>query len=109
METLCLCLVRGDDQTVGIYVQNPDGTPYNLSGATLTFTARDDYYNAPIILQKVVTSHFGAASGASSINFTSGDTATGFGDKKYFFDIKLLSSLNLVTTLGAGQFSLYPQ
>lgn len=104
-----LSLCRGDDQDVGINVTNPDGSYYNLSGCTILFNARKDTnYYSPVILSKTVTGHYGAASGASMISFTSGDTF-GLDNVPYFFDIKLISANNKVTTLIAGNLIMYPK
>lgn len=103
-----LSLVRGDDQDVGVNVTNPDGSYYNLSGCSLTFTAREsDFFNAPPIIQKVVTGHYGAASGASLISFGSGDTA-GLGDRRFYYDIKLFSTGQKLTTLVCGLLLFAP-
>lgn len=103
-----LTLVRGDDQDVGVYVYNPDGGSYNLSGCSLTFTAREsDFFNNPPVLQKTVTGHYGAVSGASYISFASGDTAN-LGDRRFSYDIKLFSTGQKLTTLVYGQFILVP-
>jgi hypothetical protein len=103
-----LSLVRGDDSDVGVYVTNPDGGFYNLSGCSLTFTVREsDFFSAPPILQKIVTGHYGAASGASIISFASGDTA-GLGDRSFYYDIKLFSTGQKLTTLVYGKFLLSP-
>lgn len=109
MQNSTLSLVRGDDQDVGINVNNPDGSYYNLSGCAIIFGLHQDAnYFSNIILQKTVTGHYGAVSGASMISFVSGDTA-GLGDCTYFFDVKLISAANKVTTLMAGDLLIYPR
>ncbi len=102
-----LTLVRGDDQDVGMAVVNTDGTPYILSGCSLTFTARRDLYTSPVILQKVVTGHLAPESGLSQLSFVSADTAN-INDQKHFFDIKLLSAVNRTSTLMDGWFYVKP-
>lgn len=103
-----LNLVRGDDQDVGVNVTQPDGTPYNLSGSTLTFTAFKTSWCSQVLFQKYVTGHYGAASGYSCIPFATGDTAD-LDDSEYYYDIKLVSSGNKTTTLVGGPFSIYPK
>lgn len=108
MQNGVLTLVRGDDVDVGITVQNTDGTPYILSGASLTFAARtNNFYDSPIILSKVVTGHLAPESGLSTFTFTSGDTL-GINDQKHYFDIKLYSAAAKTSTLMNGTLYVVP-
>ena len=102
-----LYLVRGDDQDVCVAVNTPDGTPYNLSGCALIFTARDNLYFSPIVLTKVITSHIDPTNGISNFPFTTGDTAS-LNDTSFYYDIKLLSSSSRTITLAAGNFRVFP-
>lgn len=108
MQVATFNLVRGDDQDVGVIVNQPDGTPYNLSGATLAFTARKTSWCSEVLFQKTVTGHFGAASGYSCIPFDAVDTVN-LDDNQFFYDIKLISSGNKTTTLVSGPFSIFPK
>ena len=102
-----LTLVRGDDQDVGVTITNTDGTPYILSGCGLTFTARRDLYNTPIILQNTVTGHLVPESGLSQFTFTSATTSN-INEQKHYFDIKLTSTGGRITTLMDGFLYVVP-
>ena len=108
MQTGILSLVRGDDQEIGITVNNSDGTPYNLSGSSLILTARGSEYFSDIIFQSSGDSHISPESGISEIALSSTVTASG-GNKKYYFDVKLLDTGNKITTLMAGDLLFYPR
>ena len=108
MRSGTLTLVRGDNQTLGVTVTQPDGTVYNLSGASLIFTAKDPVRFSEQIIYKSGSSHLAPESGISQITFDPADT-DGLGKQKYYFDIKLLSSLNTVTTLVYGNLLILPQ
>lgn len=103
-----LSLIRGDDQDVGINVTNPDGSPYNLSGTVLTFSARQNTYNSTLLLQKLLSGGAANATGLTTLSFVPSDTS-GLGDSLYYFDIKLLTTGLKTTTLTYGQLSLYPK
>ena len=108
MQNGVLTLVRGDDVDVGVTVQNTDGTPYILSGASLTFSARSNsFYDSTVVLTKVVTGHLAPESGLSAFTFTSGDTLN-INDQKHYFDIKLFSSANKTSTLMNGALYVVP-
>ncbi len=102
-----LTLVRGDDQDVGITLTNPDGTPYNLSGCALLFTARQTVWSSPIMFQKNTTDHLAPESGLSQISFVTADTAH-INDTKHFFDLKLITAITGITTLVSGPFYVVP-
>lgn len=45
-------MTRGDTQTFVAAVTNPDGTPFNLSGSTVWFSARMAYDAAEYVFQR---------------------------------------------------------
>lgn len=103
-----LTLVRGDDQTVAITVTNPDNSPYDLSGCAITFLARQSQnYFSDSLFAVQTTQHISNISGISQL-FFSGSITSGLNDSPRFYDIKLTSSLGLVTTLVYGTFQLAP-
>ena len=108
MRSGTLILARGDNQTLGVTVTQPDGTPYNLSGASLTFQARDPVYFSKNLIYKSGNYHLMPESGISQFIFNPTDT-DGLGKSKYFFDIKLLSTGSAVTTLMYGDLVVFPQ
>lgn len=111
MQNYTMNLIRGDDQDVGLVVTNPnDGTPFNLSGAQITFRALcDETRFGRVILTKLATG-IGSVlvTGGAYLSFYSGDTAN-LDDGPFYSDIKLFSIDQKVTTLGNGPMTLYPQ
>lgn len=102
-----LTLVRGDDQDVGVTLTNPDGTPYNLSGCALLFTARQNTWSSPVMFQINTTGHIAPESGISQIPFVSSNTIN-VNDTKHFFDLKLINALTGITTLVSGPLFIVP-
>ncbi len=107
--TTTLTLVRGDDQNLAVTVQNPDGTPYDLTDCTLTFTARVGTYFGEIVptYPIVTTVHADPTAGLSQIAFTPENTIN-MGSDPYFFDIKLTSAADLISTLDYGALLIVP-
>lgn len=108
MQSGTLNLIRGDDQEVGLQINNPDGTPYNLSGVTWIFTARDSDYFSESVISKSGSNHPSPESGVGEIVFSGAETKT-LGLTKYYFDIKLYDTGQKTTTLVAGDMLLYPR
>lgn len=103
-----LSLVRGDDQVVGVTVLTPSGTPYNLSGCLLVFTAhQNENYFSPSWLIETTTGHLSPVDGLSQIAFPASGTA-GLDDLNHYYDIKLYSQQGTITTLIYGLFNLLP-
>lgn len=108
MQNINLNLARGDDQLIGTNLTNPDGSYYNLSGSSIIFELRKGSYIGPVILNKVVTGHYGAASGCSYISLDASDTAT-YGIDTYYYRTRLLSPESKYTTLSYGTAKFYPK
>lgn len=109
MQAANLNLYRGDDADVNLFVSQPDGSSYNLSGCSLTFTARQNTSESAVILTKLATGTYsGVITGLSTLSFVPSDTS-GLGDQPYYYDIKLFSTGQKLTTLVYGQFSIYPK
>jgi hypothetical protein len=103
-------LVRGDDQTIGVSVFTSSGTPFNLNGYSLIFTARQaQSYISPVLLTEITTGHINPISGLTQLTFASADTKN-IDDLQHFFDIKLISSgaTGTTTTLMYGNFQVLP-
>ena len=102
-----ISLVRANDQDFNFYVTNTDdGTPYNLSGCTLTYDMRRFTYYDPILLHRPLDI-YGPDSGAALLSFTTGDTA-GLDNLPYFFTVNLVSAAGKTTTLLAGNTYVLP-
>lgn len=108
MQSGILNLARGNDQEIGITVNDSAGEPYNLSGCSIIFTARDSDYFSDIIILKTGTSHIAPESGITEITLVPSDTSH-LGNKKYFFDVNLLDTGSKITTLMYGDMVLFPR
>lgn len=109
MQSANLNVYRGDDTRVNLFVSQPDGGIYSLSGCSLTFTARQNSSESAVILTKLASgSASGLLTGLSRLTFVPADTS-GLGDQPYYYDIKLFSTGQKLTTLVYGQFSIYPK
>lgn len=108
MQTGTLSLVRGDDQTVGFTITQPDGvTPYDLTGCTMLFYVRRSTYYSPLILTVTTTVFSDPTGGVGSFTFVPADTAS-MDDNPYFFEMKLIDTAAKTTTLMTGELSITP-
>lgn len=101
-----ISLARSNDTDLTFYVTNPDGTPYNLSGCSLTYDQRRYTYYDPVLLNKPL-SIFGPDSGAALLSFTVGDTSN-WDNLPYFYTINLVSEAAKTTTLIYGNVYFLP-
>jgi hypothetical protein len=68
---------QGSAPTVNVNLTNPDGTPYNASGAALYLTAAQDYVSPPFftVATTGLDANLSAAlTGLMSFNLTTGET-----------------------------------
>jgi hypothetical protein len=107
MQNGSLSLVRGDDVDVGLQINNPDQTAYNLSGCALTFTARQNAFFSTVLLTKTVTQHLSNTGGTSQFSFVPADTLS-MDDTTHYFDIKLTSASGKISTLMYGDLTIRP-
>jgi hypothetical protein len=102
-----LSLARGDDQNVGLTINNPDGSPYNISGCAVIFTARESSYFSPILFTKSGTDHIDNSLGQTQIVFVPSDTSE-LDDTTRYFDIKLQNVSGKISTLIYGKLFILP-
>lgn len=83
-------LVSGADFIRTITITTPAGTPVNLTGKTVKFTAKTDYNlaDAEAVLSQDVTVHTNPTLGITTITILWADT-TGIAEGEYMRDIKI--------------------
>lgn len=105
MQQATLSLVGGDNQNVNLVVTQSDGvTPYNLSGAMLTFNAIKNVSvpGTPLTKTGVLTL---PASGFAQLSFVPADTVN-MTQTPYVFNVQLLDAGGNLTTLLAGTLNI---
>jgi len=96
-----LCFVRGDTGLIEITVKDGSGAAFDLTGATLFLTVKNNLTDADsaAVIRKEVTSHNDAVSGESSFNIAASDNATA-GTR--YYDVQLKTAANDIWTVGGG-------
>ena len=99
--TADLCWTRGDSGRLDVTVASADGTPYNLTGATLFLTVKNALTDADsaAVIRKEVTAHDNAAGGLSHFAITTSDNATA---ATRFYDVQLKDATGSIYTLFGG-------
>ncbi len=89
---------RGDTKEVKVTITKADGSPFDLTGATITFTMKKDDTDpdAEAVIQKTAVIST-PASGEALLTLTATDTNQDTGE--YFYDFQLVDSSGKVTTL----------
>jgi hypothetical protein len=70
MDDGTITIQRGDSASVGITLSNPDSSPYNATGSTLTFTVRKTALSTPILTKTVTSFINGGSQAAISLSTT---------------------------------------
>lgn len=98
---------RGDTRKINLKFKDKNGTPLNLSGATIYLTVKNDIAldDNQSCFQKIITNHINANEGETSITIDSSDTEN-LKPKKYYYDIQLTDSEGNKSTVICGQFEL---
>ena len=86
---------------------NDDGTPYNLTGCSLSGQLRKSYYSSNATANLVI-SVINAANGNATITMNSA-TTTNVTAGRYLYDIKLTDANNNVTRIVEGILTITPQ
>jgi hypothetical protein len=103
--TVNLSLYMGDDFTMTINVQNPDGTPVDLTGSTVTGMVKksaSDTTAAGNLTCTLVTPATGGQISVLLANTVSSGLTTG----PYVYDVQWKSAGNMILTLIAGTLGL---
>ncbi len=90
---------RGDTKQVTITIKKADGTAFDLTGATITFTMKKDETDpdASAVIQKNAVLQVPSTDGIAILTLTSADTAKDTGE--YYYDFQLVDSTGRVATL----------
>lgn len=86
---------------------NDDGTPYNLTGCSLSGQLRKSYYSSNAAANLII-SVINAANGNANITMNSA-TTTNITAGRYLYDIKLTDANNNVTRIVEGILTITPQ
>ncbi len=107
-----LNIYRGDSKTFNLTFVDGDGSPIDLTGATIYFTIKyqDDYVNSTsdttdALIEKDITTHTNPTGGLSSVTIDSDDTY-GLRPITYKFDMQLKDSLSDILTFVSGNFQI---
>jgi len=109
-----LRIARGDKVALSIKAKKADGTPQPLTGAVLTFTAKDRLTDAdPGVFQK--TSPAGgitiddAANGLATVTIAAADTSGFAGPRTLYWDVQMdVAATGDKKTLDSGKLSVSP-
>ena len=93
-------IIKGDDVSLTSTFTDGDGAVVDISGSSITFTAKNDFGSAAVIT-KTVTSHSDPTNGVTIIALTDTDTAVDAGD--YFYDIQITFSDGKVNSISYGK------
>jgi len=101
-----LSVYRGDDKTWNLNFTDANGDPIDLTGATVFFTIKVNKTDkdSDAIISKDQSSHVDAVNGQTTISLTDSDTDVRVGN--YHYDIQLVDSLGIVTTIVVGAFKV---
>jgi hypothetical protein len=100
-----LCFVRGDTGRIDIAVSDGNREPYDITGATLFLTVKNNLTDADsaAVIRKEVTSHDNALGGESHFTIATTDNAT---TGKRFYDVQLVTAAGDVWTIGGGLWNV---
>ena len=102
-----LTMDQGTHFGVDITVLNDDGSTRNVAGSTFTSSIRKSYFSSAVTANLVITAYY-AANGIIFANANSAITSN-IKPGRYLYDIKEVSSANLVSRLVEGIITVYPQ
>lgn len=100
-------IYRGDTVTRQLTFQNEDGTPMDITGATVFFTAKtaaDDDVTDSAAIKKDITSHDNAVAGLSTLILTPAETTVTPG--KYTYDFQLKTASGNIITYSGGKIEI---
>jgi len=100
MDYVDLSGIRGDTTTFNFSLNDCNGNPINLSGATLTMSIG---YGNFLVLKKEITNHIVPESGITYIQI-SGNDWTDFPNGTFNYDLQLVDIYDQVSTLMRGDF-----
>jgi len=103
--------IRGDSRVINIQINNPDGTPFNLTGCEVFLTLNLSQ-NPPVnptdasaALKKSTSSFASPTSGLASLTLTNADTQN-LAPGDYYYDIQLKDNFGNITSLASNLWSV---
>jgi hypothetical protein len=104
MASTDLSIYRGDDKTWNLNFTDANGSPIDLTNSVIYFTVKKKTgdLDASAYIAKDITSHSQATGGISAITITDTDSDIAVGT--YYYDIQLVDSVGIVTTITTGNF-----
>ena len=100
MDYVNLSGIRGDTTTFNFSLNDCDGNPIDLNGATLTMSIG---YGNFLVMRKEITSHIVPESGITYIQISGGDWEN-VPNGTFNYDLQLVDSYSQVSTLMRGDF-----
>lgn len=101
-----LAMWKDTNNPLLVTLTDSTGSPVNLSGATIQFTASTTYGTTPVI-SKSVTNHTYPTSGISTVTLTGSDTNISPGN--YIYDMQYTDSSGNKNIFLEGQLVIKPK
>ncbi len=103
-EDLLANFYRGDTKRYTLRFKQADGSPIDLTGATVWFTmkAKKTDEDRKAAIQKKVQDHTDAVNGVTIIQLDARETATLVPKVSYYYDFQLVDSAGRVSTILTG-------
>ena len=103
--------IRGDSRLINIQINNPDGTPFDLSGCevfltlNLSQTPAVDSTDSTASLKKSTSTFTNPTQGLASLTLTNTDTQN-LAPGDYYYDIQLKDVSGNITSLASNLWSV---
>ena len=107
MQYVELTVDQGSTFENSLDLLNDDGTPYNLTGCSLSSQIRKSYYSSNATANLTI-SIVSAVNGNANITLNSA-TTTNITAGRYLYDVKLTDANNNVTRIVEGILTITPQ
>ena len=106
-----ITIIRGTDNTIQVTLTQANGSPIDLTGATVFFTVKSadsinetDSTDAQAVIKKTYTNIPNPTAGIVNIALSNSDTDITSGN--YLYDIKLKTSTGAMSAISAGAFDI---
>lgn len=99
-------MARGDTKVIAVTVTNTDGSPRDLTGATLFLTCKVSPADDAPFFQKTVSGVNDPAAGVAELTIEPTDTASITSYAVYVYDVELLEASGQTTTVQSGKLTI---
>jgi len=82
-----LCITQGDEKAYNLTFKDGDGNAINITGSTVSFSAKARLSDTATVISKDVTNHTDPTNGKTTITLTTTDTNIDRG--VYYYDIQI--------------------